>query len=413
MNKVLVVYVVLMIVVVLRASIIKGFDKNLSCESGMSIFTNIKCLKEKPDENLYGKNSFFINGSFGKSVLRVRNVDKSSEQVLQLWKAKRLNNYFLDFYQQDAPVLNKGILYEYRQSCAGSSLKNRIDSSKTNFSKNTIDNFIAQIILIVDALYKYDLIYTDIIPERICLDENDHIKLVHLDNVKLKNEIGPLDNIPFQYIPPEFHIASLKNEYIPYTEKIISYQIGMLYFYLYKKTYPFVLTELDKGIWDRKITFYPNDSSMFIGVIMMTLTNSALRRKFQEIGFDHSSKSGYSIGSFKLDKIKYYTMKDNILKLKDVNEEKVNYFSLIMILLLFFAISFIFMYVFCKDFVMSFLPKKNVEKTQDDISIASEEFKNSVEKPESDIKQEPVIDNQEKKNEDNDDFEISSTEHNT
>ena len=156
------------------------FDVNVSTEAQEPKGENIIFLK------MIGK------GTFGKIYLAQHNITKQLFAIKVLSKNNifdfnEANNYFTEkgiLSRIDSPFIIK-LSFSYRikdsiflatEFCSGGDLKSHLSKEK-RFVEKKARFYAAEIILALEDLHKFDIIYRDLKPENILLANDGHIKL--------------------------------------------------------------------------------------------------------------------------------------------------------------------------------------------------------------------------------------------
>lgn len=130
------------------------------------------------------------------------------------------------------------------------------------FSEKSAQLYAAETILALDALHSQNIIYRDLKPENLLLDEVGHICLTDFGLAKQSNEHGMLKSLcgTPEYLPPEIIQARPEG----YSKAIDYWSLGTMLFEFLTGLPPFYSTNLKQmyeKILTAKLTF-PQDGSM-------------------------------------------------------------------------------------------------------------------------------------------------------
>jgi hypothetical protein len=343
-----------------------------TCEEYVTFFDDCECESGTSDKLLYGSKSFYVKCGGLSSVISVNPIDKSSMAQLLDVNDKDSNIFK---YRINRHLTKDNEFITLKERCPYGSIKNQFENQKFRPNKETIGNIMYKVIFIAKHYLEKQFVLTNINPGQICLDWQGNPKIFDIRNIKTLNGNAEIVNSSYQYLPPEFFQSFQDDQFHSFDDKFITFGLGYLFYYLVKGEDPYILKESkSENIWNKEITFDPNDTQNFLNFIIKTITNHHNRLGIVELGtyFTDKEKNKFIYGTNMLYKERYYTLEENILHDIKESSKKSSIITVVFAFLVVLGLIFLMSFIFCREAFSFFMPQMN--KNVDDISDNSGEF---------------------------------------
>jgi serine/threonine protein kinase len=280
-------------------------EKDSVCSDFIEHFPEYSCVTEKPFGSGASGDAFLISNGSKKFVMKAQEVTPKSKQELSYLEKLSRSPYVVKLIDSFS---NNRVMVFIIQFGERGTLFNLIKDRDPYFNNFTnVMKFTSQIFQGIRAIHKAKIIHADLKLENIVVTEDYTPLIIDFDLAVEKNKSASLRGTR-SYMAPELIRSRSNQASLFYTEKVDLYSFGIIFYAMWKGTFPFKYKPFDfQDMISKEVHFSEEDPTLFYKLVKHLVSLPTNRYKDKELE-ELMSKINFDTDWMLLGKARTYSM---------------------------------------------------------------------------------------------------------